>query len=93
MTDIDIHTRQRSGIEFLNAKGETVDAGTVTRWIRRCSNTATQDKHKPLTAVTPRKIQRVNDIIRDDFHLFGSQKEAHRGIHYQDQEAVKTSVR
>ena len=33
------------------------------------------------------------DLAPSDFHLFGPLKEAHRGIHFKDEEAVKTSVR
>lgn len=33
------------------------------------------------------------DLAPSDFHLFGPLKEAHRGIHFEDEEAVKTSVR
>ena len=32
------------------------------------------------------------DLAPSDFHLFGPLKEAHRGIHFKDEEAVKTSV-
>ena len=33
------------------------------------------------------------DLAPSDFHLFGPLKEAHRGIHFEDEETVKTSVR
>ena len=33
------------------------------------------------------------DLAPSDFHLFGPLKEAHCGIHFKDEEAVKTSVR
>ena len=33
------------------------------------------------------------DLAPSDFHLFGPLKEANRGIHFKDEEAVKTSVR
>jgi Transposase and inactivated derivatives len=33
------------------------------------------------------------DLAPSDFHLFGPLKEAHRGIHFKDEEAVKMSVR
>ena len=33
------------------------------------------------------------DLAPSDFHLFGPLKEAHRGIRFKDEEAVKKSVR
>ena len=33
------------------------------------------------------------DLAPSDFHLFGPLKEAQRGIHFKDEETVKTSVR
>ena len=33
------------------------------------------------------------DLAPSDFHLFGPLKDAHRGIHFEDEEAVKISVR
>ena len=33
------------------------------------------------------------DLAPSDFHLYGSLKEAHLGIHFKDEDTVKTSVR
>lgn len=67
-TPIRIHERLK------NVYGDaTVDVSTVRRWIRRCNETQGQTpladekrSGRPVTAVTPRNIQRVDEIIRED---------------------------
>ncbi|KAJ9601341.1 hypothetical protein L9F63_000479, partial [Diploptera punctata] len=45
--------------------------------------------------VTPRKIQRVDEIIRENrrHHLFGPLKKALHRIHFEDEEAWNTYLR
>ena len=67
-TPIRIHERLN------NVYGDaTVDVSTVRRWVRRCNEAEGQTpladekrKGRPATVVTPRNIQRVDDIIRGD---------------------------
>ena len=53
----------------------TVDVSTVRRWVRRCTEAEGETPFayekrsgRPTTAVTPRNIQRVDEIIHDDRH-------------------------
>lgn len=67
-TPIRIHERLK------NVYGDaTVDVSTVRRWVRRCNEAAGQTpladekrSGRPVTAVTPCNIQRVDEIIRGD---------------------------